>query len=116
MAADCPNEDVALPSFAEAVADKTAFAVMTRDLHRETNPLNARRLTQAHGDRTLVVNPPTRLALVMPRPRTPGPVLVMPPLATAAWMFRPRYDWPVVSIVRVAPPRSRTAPPSARTH
>jgi uncharacterized radical SAM protein YgiQ len=31
---------------------------MTRSLHQETNPLNARRLTQRHGDRLLVVNPP----------------------------------------------------------
>ncbi len=32
---------------------------MTRMLHEETNPLNGRRLTQRHGDRTLVVNPPS---------------------------------------------------------
>jgi uncharacterized radical SAM protein YgiQ len=57
--ASCPNEDVALPSFAAVTSDKTAFAVMTRDLHRETNPLNARRILQAHGERTLVVNPPS---------------------------------------------------------
>ena len=30
----------------------------TRTIHRETNPLNARRLTQRHGDRVVVVNPP----------------------------------------------------------
>ena len=34
------------------------FARMTRAFHHETNPFNARRLTQAHGDRTLVLNPP----------------------------------------------------------
>ena len=38
--------------------DLHAFARMTRAFHHETNPFNARRLTQAHGDRTLVLNPP----------------------------------------------------------
>jgi uncharacterized radical SAM protein YgiQ len=57
--ANCPNEDVTLPSHERAVADKVAFAEMTRDMHRETNPLNARRLLQVHGERLLVVNPPT---------------------------------------------------------
>jgi uncharacterized radical SAM protein YgiQ len=57
--ASCPNEDVELASFETAVADKRAFAVMTHDMHRETNPLNARRLLQRHGERMLVVNPPT---------------------------------------------------------
>ncbi len=31
---------------------------MTRAFHHETNPFNAARITQAHGDRTLVLNPP----------------------------------------------------------
>ena len=31
---------------------------MTRKVHHETNPLNARRLTQRHGDRIVVINPP----------------------------------------------------------
>ncbi|HTO07372.1 MAG TPA: YgiQ family radical SAM protein [Myxococcota bacterium] len=57
--ANCPNEDVTLPSHERVVEDKLAFAEMTRDLHRETNPLNARRLLQPHGERMLVVNPPT---------------------------------------------------------
>jgi uncharacterized radical SAM protein YgiQ len=57
--ANCPNEEVTLPSFETVVADKSAFATMTHDMHRETNPLNARRLLQLHGDRMLVVNPPT---------------------------------------------------------
>jgi uncharacterized radical SAM protein YgiQ len=56
--ASCPNEDVTLPSFERVTEDKVAFAEMTRDMHRETNPLNARRLLQSHGERTLVVNPP----------------------------------------------------------
>jgi uncharacterized radical SAM protein YgiQ len=47
-----------LPSFEEVATDKVAFARMTRAFHRETNPFNARRLVQRHGDRELVLNPP----------------------------------------------------------
>jgi len=52
------EETRALPSFEEVQTDKVAFANMTRALHHETNPLNARRLTQDHSGRTLVINPP----------------------------------------------------------
>jgi len=51
------REVIELPSFEEVKADKRQFAVATRLVHRETNPQNARRLIQAHGDRTVVVNP-----------------------------------------------------------
>ncbi len=53
-----PGETLALPSLEDAGRDPMAFARMTRAFHHETNPFNARRLTQAHGDRTLVLNPP----------------------------------------------------------
>jgi uncharacterized radical SAM protein YgiQ len=56
--AACDNHTVELPSFTEAVEDKVRFAVATRLVHHETNPLNGRRQIQAHGDRTVVVNPP----------------------------------------------------------
>ena len=49
---------IALPSFEQVTADHVAFATMTRFLHDETSPLNGRRLTQLHGDRTVVINPP----------------------------------------------------------
>ncbi len=49
---------IGLPSFEAVRADKRTFAEMTRAFHRETNPFNARRLTQSHGDRTVVLNPP----------------------------------------------------------
>jgi uncharacterized radical SAM protein YgiQ len=57
-----PADAIELPSF-EAVAAPTpegrrAFADATRVIHHETNPLNARRLVQRHGDRTVLVNPP----------------------------------------------------------
>ena len=53
-----PGETLALPSLEDVARDPMAFARMTRAFHHETNPFNARRLTQAHGDRTLVLNPP----------------------------------------------------------
>jgi uncharacterized radical SAM protein YgiQ len=56
--AGCDETTIELPSCEQVAADKIAFATMTRLVHQETNPLNARRLTQRHGERTLVVNPP----------------------------------------------------------
>jgi uncharacterized radical SAM protein YgiQ len=73
--------DVTLPSFEDVRTDKTDFARATRLFHRETNPLNARRLIQPHGDRKLVQNPPA-LALTesemdavheLPYARSPHP-------------------------------------------
>jgi len=49
---------VVLPSFEEIADDKHAFATMTRKFHEDTSPFNARRITQQHGDRQLVQNPP----------------------------------------------------------
>jgi len=49
---------VRLPSLQEVEADKLAFSLATRLIHRESNPFNARRLVQAHGDRLVVQNPP----------------------------------------------------------
>ncbi|PYN34722.1 MAG: YgiQ family radical SAM protein [Candidatus Rokuibacteriota bacterium] len=53
-----PGETLALPSLEDVTGDPMAFVRMTRTFHHETNPFNAKRLTQAHGDRTLVLNPP----------------------------------------------------------
>jgi uncharacterized radical SAM protein YgiQ len=54
-----PTEDtIALPSFEEVRDDKMAFADATKIIHNETNPYNAKRLTQAHSTQTVVVNPP----------------------------------------------------------
>jgi uncharacterized radical SAM protein YgiQ len=50
---------IELPSFDEVGADLRAFSRATALLHHETNPLNARRIVQRHGDRLLVQNPPT---------------------------------------------------------
>lgn len=56
--ANCDNQTVVLPSHEDVVRDDDLFARATRILHRETNPLNARRLVQACGDRRVVINPP----------------------------------------------------------
>jgi uncharacterized radical SAM protein YgiQ len=52
------DETLELPTFEEVAADKVAFARATRLHHHETNPYNARRLLQRHGDRIVVQNPP----------------------------------------------------------
>jgi len=49
---------LSIPSHEDVTDDKVAFARMTRAFHHETNPFNARRITQKHGDRTVVLNPP----------------------------------------------------------
>lgn len=53
-----PDDAIALPSYEEVVADKHQFAEATRIIHHETNPYNARRLIQWHGNQAVVVNPP----------------------------------------------------------
>ncbi len=53
------DETIELPSFEEVKTNARAFAEMTRQFHHETNPANAHRLVQRHGDRLLVVNPPS---------------------------------------------------------
>ncbi|MBK8978938.1 MAG: YgiQ family radical SAM protein [Planctomycetes bacterium] len=50
---------VELPAFEDVVAGGLPFARMTKLLHDETGPLNGRRLVQQHGDRMVVVNPPS---------------------------------------------------------
>ena len=52
------DDTIAIPSFEEVKTDKVAFADATRIIHQETNPYNAKRLTQTHGTQTVVVNPP----------------------------------------------------------
>jgi len=80
---------IELPAFETVKEDRRAFAEMTRAFHHETNPANARRLVQPHGDRLLVVNPPA-LALdeptmdrlhELPYTREPHPDYDAPPPA-----------------------------------
>jgi uncharacterized radical SAM protein YgiQ len=56
MVAD--RKTVVLPSYEEVVADKRAFARMSRAFQLETNPGNARPLAQRHGRRGVYYNPP----------------------------------------------------------
>jgi uncharacterized radical SAM protein YgiQ len=49
---------VILPSYEEVVADKKAFALMSRQFQYETNPHNGRPLLQVHGDEAVYFNPP----------------------------------------------------------
>ncbi|MFT5694335.1 MAG: putative radical SAM protein YgiQ, partial [Myxococcota bacterium] len=53
------KETLTLPSHEDVERDDELFARATRMYHRETNPLNARRLVQGYGDRTVVINPPS---------------------------------------------------------
>jgi uncharacterized radical SAM protein YgiQ len=53
-----PTDAIELPSFEAVRSDKFAFAEATKIIHNETNPHNARRLIQKHGNVTVVVNPP----------------------------------------------------------
>jgi uncharacterized radical SAM protein YgiQ len=53
-----PDDAIVLPSYEQVKADKHQFALATRTIHHETNPLNARRLVQYHDRQAIVVNPP----------------------------------------------------------
>ena len=53
-----PEDCLELPSFEQVCANKMQFAEATKMIHNETNPYNARRLLQKHGDQSIVVNPP----------------------------------------------------------
>jgi uncharacterized radical SAM protein YgiQ len=50
---------VRLPSYEEVQRSKSEFAKMTRVIHAESNPFNARGLTQGYGDELVVANPPS---------------------------------------------------------
>src|SRR4051812_46900018 len=53
-----PADALVLPSFEEVKADTRRFALATRTIHQETNPLNAKRLVQYHDRQAVVCNPP----------------------------------------------------------
>jgi uncharacterized radical SAM protein YgiQ len=58
-ASETPPEDcLEIPSYEEVRENKLAFADATRIIHQETNPYNAKRLSQRHGRRYVVCNPP----------------------------------------------------------
>ncbi len=53
-----PSDALRLPTYEEVKTDKHKFAVATRIIHQETNPLNAKRLVQYHDRQAVVCNPP----------------------------------------------------------
>ena len=53
-----PPEGIPLPSFEQVRDDKRSYARATVTEYAEHDPIRGRTLLQAHGDRTLVVNPP----------------------------------------------------------
>lgn len=53
-----PDDALELPTFEQVSTDKVAFSIATRMIHHETNPLNARRLVQRHGNQAIVCNVP----------------------------------------------------------
>ena len=53
-----PEDALEIPSYEAVTTDKTAFSIATRMIHNETNPLNARRLVQKHGNQAIVCNVP----------------------------------------------------------
>ncbi|MBX6314715.1 MAG: YgiQ family radical SAM protein, partial [Isosphaeraceae bacterium] len=54
-----PDDAIVLPSYEEVKTDKRKFALATKIIHQETNPLNARRLVQYHDRQAVVCNPPS---------------------------------------------------------
>jgi uncharacterized radical SAM protein YgiQ len=53
-----PDDALVLPSYEAVKTDTRQFALATKWIHQETNPLNARRLVQLHGQQAVVCNPP----------------------------------------------------------
>lgn len=60
MRKDAPNDDIVirLPSFEQVSSDAESYARASRVLHRESNPGNARALTQRHGTRDVWLTAP----------------------------------------------------------
>lgn len=52
------SESIELPSFEEVSEDTTAYNRMFKLASEQQNPFSAKPLIQAHGNRTLLVNPP----------------------------------------------------------
>lgn len=55
---EVPDGYIRLPSFEEAAENPDAFLAMFREFYANTDPMTAKGLVQAHGDRFLIQNPP----------------------------------------------------------
>ena len=56
----CAFESVSVPSFEAVVADKRDYAVATKIEYEEHDCIRGKAITQRHGDKVLVVNPPQK--------------------------------------------------------
>jgi uncharacterized radical SAM protein YgiQ len=55
---DAPSDALVLPSYENVIKDKTAFESMFKVFYQNNDPFTARSLSQRHGDRFLIQNPP----------------------------------------------------------
>lgn len=58
LSSEDDKQAVQLPAFEEVTEDKAAYNVAFRLATKESNPFSARPLSQPHGNRYLIVNPP----------------------------------------------------------
>jgi uncharacterized radical SAM protein YgiQ len=58
IAAEPPKDAIKLPSYEESAKDKEKFTQMFHTFYQNNDPVTARKLTQKHGARYLVQNPP----------------------------------------------------------
>lgn len=80
-ASDAPSAALQIPSFDQVSSDKSKYAEAFKLIANEQNPYSGRAISQAHGDRALLCNPPslplTRAELdtvySLPFTRTPHP-------------------------------------------
>ncbi len=56
----CAFESVSVPSFEAVVADKRDYAVATKMEYEEHDCIRGKAITQRHGDKVLIVNPPQK--------------------------------------------------------
>lgn len=54
-----PTDAIELPSFEEVSEDPAAYNLMFKQASEQQNPFSGKPLVQAHGNRTLLINPPT---------------------------------------------------------
>jgi uncharacterized radical SAM protein YgiQ len=59
MSGQCPDDAVALPSYEEVAGNPEAYNRAFKLAAEQGNPFSGRTMCQPHGDRMLVVNPPT---------------------------------------------------------
>ncbi len=91
-----PPEGLALPSFETVREDKRSYAHATMTEYEEHDPIRGRTLLQAHGDRTLVVNPP---ALPLDGPALDA-VAELPYTRTYHPIYEPMGGVPAIEEVR----------------